>query len=125
MAAKLTEGEAMQLSGPRPTIQKAKKLRAGMTLPEVLLWQALRKRPGGLKFRRQHPAGPYILDFYCDTVRLCVEIDGEAHDRGDRPQRDEARDDWLARKRVRTLRIPAREILADLDAVVRHIIDFA
>ncbi|MDF7774545.1 endonuclease domain-containing protein [Sphingomonas sp. AOB5] len=96
-----------------------------MTLPEVLLWQALRKRPGGLKFRRQHPAGPYILDFYCDTVRLCVEIDGEAHDRGDRPQRDEARDDWLARKRVRTLRIPAREILADLDAVVRHIIDFA
>jgi very-short-patch-repair endonuclease len=48
-----------------------------MSLPEVLLWQALRARPGGWKFRRQHPSGPYVADFYCHEARLIVEVDGD------------------------------------------------
>ena len=48
-----------------------------MTLPEGLLWQILRGRPGGLKFRRQHPVGRWIVDFFCPATRLVVEIDGE------------------------------------------------
>ncbi|WP_244624451.1 endonuclease domain-containing protein [Sphingomonas sp. So64.6b] len=82
----------------------------------------LRKQPDGAKFRRQHPAGPYSLDFYCDAAKLAIEVDGETHNRGDRPERDEVRDAWLTMRGVRTLRINAVDILRDLDAVVRYII---
>jgi len=63
----------------------ARKLRRNMTLPEVLLWRWLRQRPEGLKFRRQYPTGPYVLDFFCSDARLAIEVDGEAHSCGDRP----------------------------------------
>jgi very-short-patch-repair endonuclease len=96
-----------------------------MSLPEVLLWRELRKRPAGLKWRRQHPAGPYVLDFYCPEVDLAVEIDGEAHERGDRPERDASRDEWLRLRKVRVLRINAAQVLHDLDAVVRHVVNIA
>jgi len=96
-----------------------------MSLPEVLLFRELRKRPDGLRFRRQHPAGRYVLDFFCPECRLAIEVDGEAHSRGDRPQRDRVRDEWVRSQGVAVLRIPASEILNDLDAVVRHIICIA
>ena len=111
------------LTGPGATIAKARALRREMSLPEVLLWRELRRRPGGLKFRRQHPAGPYVLDFACIRSKLAIEIDGEAHSRGEKPVRDEARDAWLANQGYRTIRIPARDVLADLNAVVRFVID--
>lgn len=109
----------MELTGPKKTIMRAKGLRSTMSLPEVLLWRALRKQRIGLRFRRQHPAGPYVLDFYCDSVKLCVEVDGSQH--GFREASDAARDRWLARRGVRTLRIQAKDVLSDLDAVVRMI----
>ena len=115
----------MKLTGPPETIKRAKQLRREMSLPEVLLWRHLRQRPAGLKFRRQHPAGPYELDFYCDSVCLAIEVDGEAHNRGDRPARDARRDAWLADRNVRTLRIPATDVLRDMDSVMRHIVDVA
>jgi very-short-patch-repair endonuclease len=90
-----------------------------MSLPEVLLWQVLRRGPGGLKFRRQHPTGPYDLDFYCGDARLAIEIDGQAHERGDRPARDAARDRWLREKGIHTLRIPAVEVLRNLEGVLQ------
>ena len=96
-----------------------------MSLPEVLLWRELRKRPSDLRFRRQHPAGRYVLDFYCPRHRLAVEVDGEAHSRGDRPTRDAVRDEWLRAQGVRVCRLAAAEVLADTGAVVRHIIDLA
>ena len=102
--------------------RSARKLRREMTLPEVILWQALRQRPQGLKFRRQHPSGPYVLDFFCSDARLGIEVDGEAHSRGDRPQRDEARDGWLGEAGIATLRVPATDVLKDWDAVVRWIV---
>jgi len=107
-------------SGGKP---KARKLRRELTLPEVLLWQELRKEPGGWYFRRQHRAGPYFLDFYCARARLCVEVDGESHGRGDQPARDAVRDAWLVERGVCVLRVPAVEVLRDLDAVLRHILD--
>jgi len=94
-----------------------------MSLAEVLLWQELRKRPGGLKFRPQHPAGPYTADFFCHKARLVVEVDGEAHDRGDRPKRDAARDQWFQERRFRVLRIPAAEVLGNLDGVLAGIVN--
>jgi very-short-patch-repair endonuclease len=104
------------------TVTRARRLRREMTLPEVLLWQALRQRPAGLKFRPQHPAGRYVLDFYCASVRLAIEVDGEAHNRADRPARDDARDRWLARENVRVLRIPADLILKDMAAAIAYIV---
>ncbi len=110
---------------PKPqtgTIDKARKLRREMSLPEGLLWRELRARPGDLKFRRQHPSGANVLDFFCNDARLAIEIDGESHGMGDRPTRDAARDAWFAKAGIATLRIPAREVLADLGAVVQGIV---
>ena len=106
-------------------VKNARRLRRKMTLPEVILWQALRSQPDGLKFRRQHPTGNYILDFFCSDARLAIEVDGEAHSRGIQPARDEARDGWLRAAGIETLRIPAVEILKDADAVMRGIVERA
>ena len=62
---------------------------------------------GGFRFRRQHPIGPYILDFYCAEARLAVEIDGQAHGHPDQIRHDARRDQWLGEKGIRTLRIPS------------------
>jgi len=93
-----------------------------MSFPETLLWRELRKRPGGLKFRRQHPAGRFILDFYCHEARLIVEIDGVAHDMGNRPRRDRRRDQHFEQKGLRTLRVPAADVLRDIGRVIGAIV---
>ncbi len=113
------------LHGPKETQNRAKQLRRTMSLPEIILWRELKKRPGNLRFRHQHPAGPYVLDFFCPRSKLAVEVDGEAHDYGDRPKRDEARDVWLLSQGVRTLRIPAYEVLSNLEGVIQHIVTAA
>ena len=104
---------------PNDTVQYARQLRRRLTLPEVLMWQALRRRGlAGLRFRRQHPIGPYILDFYCDEFRLAVEIDGQSHDHPDRIDRDRHRTDWLNRQGIRVIRLAARDVLADMDGAL-------
>ena len=91
----------------------ARRLRKDMSLPEVLLWRSLRVRPNGLKFRKQHPIGNFIADFYCDAARGVIEVDGIAHDMGDKPGRDIERDAVLKARGFRVIRIPAREVLDD------------
>jgi very-short-patch-repair endonuclease len=105
----------------RAVTYSARKLRKEMSLPEVLLWQELRGGKTGAKFRRQHPVGPYVADFYCSSARLIVEIDGEDHNRGTRPQRDMARDEFLVAAEYRMVRIAAVDVLKDLEAVVQTI----
>jgi very-short-patch-repair endonuclease len=104
------------------TVRNAKVLRRDMSLPEVMLWRVLRTKPEGIKFRRQHPLGPYVLDFYCATAKLAIEIDGIAHDMGDRPERDEQRDMYLESKGLRMVRIPASEVLNEVGEVADMII---
>jgi len=115
----------MRLEGTNNSRQNAKTLRREMTPPEIALWLALRKNDAGLRFRKQHPAGDYALDFYCAPARLAIEVDGEVHGRGDRPERDAVRDAWLATQGVTVLRYPARDVFSELDAVVRQIIAIA
>jgi very-short-patch-repair endonuclease len=98
----------------------ARKLRSQMALPEVLLWQRLRQCKD-VKFRRQHPVGNYVLDFYCPSAHTCIEIDGISHDMGDRPQRDSTRDAWLHNQRIEVIRIPATEVLRDVDRVAEAV----
>jgi very-short-patch-repair endonuclease len=90
----------------------ARAQRKSPSLPEGLLWRELRAKAGGVKFRRQHPVGRYVLDFYCPAARCAFEIDGIAHDMGDRPAKDEARDAFVADQGIRVMRIPASEVLA-------------
>ena len=80
-----------------------------MTIPERHLWSILRRNRLGLHFRRQHPVGPYVLDFYCDAARLCIEVDGPTHDHTQ--VRDAWRDAWLLARRIRTLRFSAEAVL--------------
>ncbi|MBO9709160.1 MAG: DUF559 domain-containing protein [Caulobacter sp.] len=107
------------MPAPRSTVANARQLRKTMSLPETLLWTAIRGgQIEGFKFRRQHPIGAYVLDFYCPILRLDIEVDGQAHAFDDRPERDALRDGWLQRQGVRVLRIPARDILEALDGVI-------
>jgi len=109
----------------RPTVYTARKLRRTMSLPEALLWQRLRGSPGGVAFRKQHPIDPYVADFYCSAAKLVIELDGIAHDRGERPRRDEKRDAFLRGRGYRLVRIPAAEVLRDPDAVAESIVAYA
>ena len=110
------------LRQPIKQVKRARALRKDMSLPEVLLWIELQKRPGGHKFRRQVPQKPYTLDFACLKSRLIIEVDGEAHSRGDQPQRDEVRDRVMAERGFRTMRLPAYEVLNNLEGSVVGIV---
>ncbi len=110
------------LQGDEKVGERARSLRTVMSAPENTLWQILRHRPGGFKFRRQHPSGPYIADFYCHEARLVVEVDSEAHGRGDRPGRDALRDAWFADRGLTTLRIAATDIQKNVEGVTGHIL---
>jgi very-short-patch-repair endonuclease len=94
-----------------------------MTEPEVILWTRLRGRGGELPtFRRQHPFGTIILDFYCPRFRLALEVDGSSHWDDDAQARDDARDWWLAGQGVKVLRIPASRVYRDIHGVMDEII---
>ena len=107
---------------PNETVVMARELRRAMTLPEGLLWQILRKRPGGFKFRRQHPVGPFVVDFYCAARQLAIEVDGESHNMGDRPARDARRDGYLRAQGLRIIRFDAADVFHNMDAVVKAIL---
>jgi very-short-patch-repair endonuclease len=115
----------MRLEGSGSGRRNAKRLRKTMTPPEIGLWLALRRNDAGLRFRRQHAAGGYVVDFYCAPALLAIEVDGEAHARGDRPMRDAIRDEWFATRGVRVLRYPASDVLSNLEGVVREIMTIA
>jgi very-short-patch-repair endonuclease len=100
------------MCAPALTFKRARNLRRSLTLPEVVLWRYLRgNRFAGLRFRRQHPLGPYILDFFCPTARLAIEIDGAIHAGAEQAWHDQVRDRWLERQRIKVMRIPAADIL--------------
>lgn len=98
-----------------------------MSLPEVLLWRNLRQwRQDGFHIRRQHPIGPFVLDFYCDESKLAIEVDGYSHTVGQQPLHDMERDEWLALRKIRTLRVPARLVLHEMDSAlgtIRHALE--
>jgi very-short-patch-repair endonuclease len=110
------------LRQPIKQVKRARALRTEMSLPEVLLWVQLQKRPGCHKFRKQVPQNPYTLDFACLKARLCIEVDGEAHNRGDQPRKDIIRDRILAERGFRTIRLPAYEVLNNMEGCIMGIL---
>ena len=82
-----------------------------MSPPEVKLRALLRRSRGGVRFRRQHPIGPYVADFYCPAAKLVIEVDGMIHDFTLGP--DASRDEYMRALGLTVLRIPAADIMAD------------
>jgi len=111
------------ITGPGSTLKLARKLRSEMSLPEAILWRELRTRPSGFKFRRQHPAGSYVLDFYCASVRLAIEVDGFSHELAAVARKDAARSAFLRSQGVATLRVPAKAILGDKALAIARIVE--
>jgi len=101
-------------------IKKALQLRRNMTDAERKLWAALRdRRLGGIKFRRQHPLGPYVLDFFSEAHKLVIEVDGGQHTAD--ADRDAKRTGWLNAHGCRVLRFWNNEVLANLPGVLAEI----
>ncbi len=114
------------MRGISNNVKRARQLRRRMTLPEVILWTALRGRGSGKPaFRRQHPFGPYVLDFYCSRARLCVEVDGDGHSFGNQPQKDARRDAFLRHQGVMTVRVSASSVLDDASMISSSLIELA
>ncbi len=107
------------------TVALARKLRKEMTLPEVLLWRELKGKPLGMKFRKQFGLLGFVADFACVEVRLLIEVDGIAHDMGENPARDVGRDAVLTDHGWRVVRIPAKEVLADVARCAESIVALA
>lgn len=100
--------------------QRARDLRQRMTPTERVLWERLRDRQvAGFKFRRQHPLGPYIADFYCAAARLVVEVDGGIH-RGQRED-DAARTAQFEAFRYRVLRFSNEQVLGNVEQALASI----
>jgi very-short-patch-repair endonuclease len=105
---------------------RARSLRANATKAERKLWRRLKsKQIEGLKFRKQHPIGPYILDFYCPEVKLCIEVDGGQHNESSHIQSDATRTNFLEAHGVTVIRFWNVEIFDNLDGVVEAIMEQA
>ena len=100
---------------------RARELRQTQTRPEALVWKHLRARQiCGLKFRRQHPIGPYVADFACCEKRLVVEIDGESHN--STADQDQTRTAFMKQQGWNVLRFNNEDVLEDPESVVRGVV---
>jgi very-short-patch-repair endonuclease len=103
------------------TRDRAVSLRHDPTAPEKLLWSVLSGRKlDGLKFRRQHPIEPYIVDFYCADDSLVVELDGQSHNESE--EYDQRRSEFLASLGLSVIRFTNDEVVSNLDGVAEGIL---
>jgi len=98
----------------------ARKLRLASTNVEMRLWQKLRNKQLGADFRRQHPAGNFILDFYSPSLRLAVELDGGQHAQGKHMTADHERDQWLRERGVTVLRFWNSDVSENLAGLLER-----
>lgn len=104
-------------------VSAARELRQVATPAEQILWQALRgRRLNELRFRRQHPLGRFVLDFYCVAHQLAVEVDGDIHQTPAQAAYDAERTAWLAEKGIRVLRFTNAEVESQLEDVLEKIV---
>ena len=118
-------GRGSRFSRTRAVTAGARNLRSNMTDAEARLWRALRRdQLNGLHFRRQHPIGPFIVDFYCPSLRLAVEVDGGQHAEQVK-QADDRRTRWLADKGVVVVRYWNNDVLSNLEGVLSDLVRHA
>ena len=108
----------------RRTTIRAQQLRREATPAERKLWARLKgKQLNGLAFRRQHPIGPYIVDFYCALLKLAIELDGDSHGNDAAARYDEKRRDFIAGKGIQIIRFWNSDIHERLDGVLADILE--
>jgi very-short-patch-repair endonuclease len=112
------------MTRPPAKYDLARKLRRQMSPAETRLWVRLRNRETlGFNVRRSYAFGPYILDFYCDKVKLCIEVDGGQHSFDEARVYDEKRDAYLKSQDIDTLRIPAIQVMEDPYNAAQYVVD--
>lgn len=114
----------MFLGAVKRTFQQAEQLRNNMTVAEKTLWNYLKTKPMGLKFRRQHPISKYIVDFYCHALKLVIEVDGGIHNITSSLENDKVRQEYLEAEGLVFLRVTNEEIERDFASVVTKIENF-
>lgn len=116
------EGRSPKVALPSELLNFARSLRTEQTTPESVLWHLLRdRRLLGLKFRRQHPLPPYVLDFYCDEIKLAVELDGGQHNRDDVAARDAKRDGAIANHGIELVRYWNHDLMQRTESVLEDL----
>jgi very-short-patch-repair endonuclease len=97
-------------------------LRNNATAPEAILWRVLKgKQIEGLKFKRQFGLGPYVLDFYCPEIKLCIELDGDVHKTHEQAQYDETRSRFINENNIKVLRFENDVVYRNTNAIVEAI----
>ena len=120
------EGKVLHAKVPGHVVELARKLRQQQTRAEELLWMCLRNRMlNGLKFRRQHPLGRYIADFYCAEKRLVIELDGSVHRHPDQQAYDQIRQQEIEARGLIVLRLRNQQVEHDLEDALNLIADVA
>jgi very-short-patch-repair endonuclease len=105
-----------------PTTDRSRTLRRNSTWAEKTLWRHLRNRKLlGCKFRRQHPAGPYYLDFFCLEANFAIEADGGGHGFPEQRQADQKREQYLKAKGVHVVRVWNNQLRENIDGVLYRI----
>ena len=107
----------------RTIITNAKLLRKDATKAEQMLWQKLRNKNMGVRFRRQHPFDMFIIDFYAPAIKLAIEVDGSFHTMGANKEYDAMRTDYLEYKGVNVLRFWNSEVENNLEEIIKKIKD--
>jgi len=106
----------------RAKTDRARELRRNATRPEQKLWLHLRgAQMEGFSFRRQHPIGPYVLDFYCPALKLAIELDGDQHGSDTNLACDAARSRFLQTKGIRVIRFSNHLLKEDCPFVIESI----
>ncbi|CAH1529767.1 Endonuclease domain-containing protein [Vibrio jasicida] len=96
-------------------------LRSNMPKPEQVLWQRIRRKQLGVKFRRQHGIGRYIVDFYCAELNLVIEIDGDSHFSDKGKEKDAMRDAFLEALGIKVLRFTNEEVIKQTESVLERL----
>ena len=96
-------------------------LRANMPKPEQVLWQRIRRKQLGVKFRRQHGIGRYIVDFYCAELNLVIEIDGDSHFSDEGKEKDTIRDAFMEALGIKVLRFTNEEVMKQTESVLERL----
>jgi imidazole glycerol-phosphate synthase subunit HisF len=118
----LSFAEGGMFHGTPPQIfEMANQLRKNMTEAEKILWFHLKLGVNGLKFRRQHPIGIYVADFYCHKMKLVIELDGTVHDNAEVAVRDKQREDNLRAWGYEIIRFTNEQIHTAIESVIRTI----
>ena len=121
----LYHDESMWKGAPANNFLLAKQLRVSMTQAEILMWDKLKnKQFKDYKFRRQHPLHHFIVDFYCHTLKLIIEIDGKYHDSEEQKKEDLIRTELLQFQGLKEIRFSNEKVIKDIDLVLETIENF-